>query len=186
MNFYLKIFIYFCIAIALISATPHMFGDDIQIDGTQTWHGQKYITTAGTVDISTGGQGVRVKVDAAGITWSSLNLNGVTLTNESLVITNTGTYLVSWEVGFDGTNGKNYLFEIITDTNNDPSDGITDDNDPCHLDLDVQANTHMNSAGSCIISVAASAYVYLSVIEPGGGAGTDFDIDHGGVTISQL
>lgn len=151
-----------------------------------TYRGQKYITAGGTVDVNSGGQGVTVKVDAAGIAWSSANLNGMALTTESLVVTNAGDYFATWHVSIDGTQGKLYLFEVITDSNADPSDGSPVSHDQCHADFDVQANTHMQGSADCIITVAAGEFVYLGVTETGGGAGTNFDIDHGGLTLNQL
>jgi hypothetical protein len=176
------------LALALVAVTP----GDATIRGSDTtlpeagvsYQGQKTVTAGGTVDINTGGQGVRVKVDAAGITWSSNNLKGVAPTTESLVVTNAGEYTALWSVAIDGTNGKQYLFEVVTDTDNDPSAGATA-HDQCHLDFEVQANTHMSSASPCIITVAAGEYVYLAVQEPGAGAGTDFAIDHGSLVLVQ-
>lgn len=151
-----------------------------------TYRGQKHVTAGGTVDINSGGQGVTVKVDAAGITWTGINLNGMALTTESLVVENAGDYYVGWSVAIDGTQGKQYLFEVITDSNNDPSDGSPVSHHQCQLDFDVQANTHMGGSSNCIITIAAGEFVYLGVNEPGGGAGTNFDIDHSVLLVIQI
>lgn len=156
-----------------VSAT----GDLVFVGGSGLVFGCMHLhDTTTNVDISAVGQGTPVK-----ITGLSTGLaHNVTINSDAFNVDHIGVYKVDWQISGDSQgNNKTYDFHIYLNN-------VEQDEGSAHREFGALGSLGSIS-GTAMLDVTDTSHdIDLRVTEPGGGAGTDFDIDDLGFNILQI
>lgn len=156
-----------------ISAT----GDLIYVGAAGLCYGSLYAHDASiNIDISGVGQGVPVKV--TGLTTGLLN--NVSINSDAFNVDNIGVYKVDWQMTGDSAGtGKVYDMHIYIN-------GVEQEDGSSHRGFG-SVGSLGSFSGTAILDVTDIGHdIDLRISEPGGGSGTDIDIDDVNFNVVQI
>ncbi len=152
-------------------------GDTVFVGGAGLCYGSMYLHDAAVnVDISAVGQGTPVKVTGllAGLT------HNVTINADAFNVDYIGVYKVDWQMSGD-SQGNNITYDFHIYVN-----GVEQDGGSGHREFGGVGSLGSIS-GTGLIDVTDTGHdIDIRITEPGGGAGTDFDIDDLNFNITQI